>query len=69
MNSGISAPINLIAYNITTVLFIIAWHFIRDRHLVYINRKYISYLSLSIKVFSCNLFLIKSQNLPLLIHF
>ena len=37
------------------VFSIIAWYLIRDHHLIYINRKYISYLSLSIKVFSCNL--------------
>ena len=46
-------PINLIAYNLKTVLSIIAWHFIRDHHPVYISRKIISYLSLPITVFSC----------------
>ena len=51
--------IDLITYNITTVLSTLEWHFIRDHHLVYINSKYISYLSLSIKVFDCNLFLTK----------
>ena len=62
-------PIGLIAYNITTVLSIIAWHLIRDHHAVYINRKCINYSSLSMEVFSCNLFLTKFQ-LPLLsIHF
>ena len=60
-------PINLIAHNITAVFSIIAWHFIRNQHLVYIDRKYISYLSLSIKVFGCNLFLTKFRQL-LLIH-
>ena len=45
------APINLIAYNVTTVLSIIAWYLIRDLQLVYIYRKYISYLSLSVEVF------------------
>ena len=62
-------PINLIAHNITTALSIIAWHIIRDHRLVYIDRKYISYLPLSIKVFSCNLFLTKFQHLLLLITF
>ena len=62
-------PINLIAYNITTFLSIVAWHLIRDHHLVCINRKYISYLSLFMKVFSCNLFLTKFQQPLLLIHF
>ena len=52
-------PINLIAYNITTVLSIIAWHLIRDCRLIKIDRKYISYLSLAIKVYSCNLLLKK----------
>ena len=42
---------------------IIAWHLIRYHQLVYINRKYVSYLSLSIKVFGCNLFLTKFQHL------
>ena len=46
-------PINLIAYNIKTVLSIIAWHLIRDHHPVYISRKIISYLSLPITDFSC----------------
>ena len=55
--------ISLITYNITTVLSIIAWHLIRYHHLVYIDRKYISYLSLSIKVFGCNLLLTKFQHL------
>ena len=41
-------PINLIAYNITTFLSIIAWHLIRDHHPVYINRKYISYFHKSL---------------------
>ena len=53
----------LIAYNIMTVFSIIAWYLIREHHLVYIGRKYISYLSLSIKVFRCNLFLTKFQHL------
>ena len=61
--------VNLIAYNITTVFSIFALYLIRYHHLVHINRKYISYLSLSIKVFSCNLFLTKFQHLHLLIHF
>ena len=55
-------PINYnitIAYNLTIVLSIIEWHLIRDHHLVYIDRKYISYLYLSIKVFGCNLFFTK----------
>ena len=54
--------IDLIAYNITTVLSIIARHFIRNHHLVYIDRKYVSYLSLPIKIFGCNLFLTKYIN-------
>ena len=54
---------NLIAYIITTVFSIIAWHPIRDHHLVYINQKNIRCLSLSIKVFSCNLFLAKFRQL------
>ena len=60
--------INLITYNITTVLSIIAGRFIRNHHLVCIDRKYISCLSLPIKVFSRNLFLTKFKDL-LLIHF
>ena len=32
---------DLITHNIATVLSIITWHFIRDHHLVYIDRKYI----------------------------
>ena len=55
--------IDLIAYNITAVLSIIAWHFIRDHHLVDINRGYINYSSLPVKVFGCNLFLIKFKHL------
>ena len=51
------------------VLSIIAWHFIRYHHLVYIDHKYISYLSLPIKVFGCNFFLTKFKHLILLIHF
>ena len=59
----ISCPINLIAYNIMTIFSITAWHLIRDQHLVYTNHKYLSYLSLSIKVFCGNLFLINVQHL------
>ena len=51
--------IDLIAGNITTVFSIIALHLIRHHHLVYIDRKYISYLSLSLEVSSHNLFLTK----------
>ena len=51
--------IKLIAYNITTVLSIIAWDLIRYHHLTFIDGKYISYLSLSIEVFSSKLFLTK----------
>ena len=47
--------IDLIAYNRTIFLSIIAWHFVRNHHLVYIDGKYISYLSLPLKVFDCNL--------------
>ena len=50
-------PIKMIAYNITAVLTIISWHLIRNHHLVYIDWKYISYLSLPIEVFSCNIFI------------
>ena len=63
------SPIDLIAYKITTVLSILASHLIRDHHHIYIDCKYISYLSLSITVFSCNLFLTKFQYPLLLIHF
>ena len=48
--------IYLIAYNIPTVLSIIAWHFIGKHHLVYIDCKYIIYLPLFVKVFWCNPF-------------
>ena len=35
----------------------------RNHHLLYIERKYISYLSLTVKFFSCNLFLTKFEHL------
>ena len=60
--------IDLITYNIMAVLSIIARRFIRNHHLVCIDRKYIGCLSLPIKVFSRNLFLTKFKDL-LLIHF
>ena len=50
-------PIYLTAYNIPAVFSIIAWHLIRKHHLVYIDRKYFSYLSLLVKVFSNHHFL------------
>ena len=56
-------PIDLIAHNITTVLSIVAWYLIKDHQLLYIDRKYFSYLSLFIEVFSRNLFLTKSEHL------
>ena len=62
-------PIDLIAYNITTILSIIEWNLIRYHQPNYIDRKYISYLPLSIEVFSRNLFLTKFKHLLLLIHF
>ena len=48
--------IDLITYKIAVVLSIHAWHFIRDHHLIYIDRNHISYLSLHIKVFGCSFF-------------
>ena len=41
----------------------------RNHHGVYIDCKYISYLSLLVRVFGCNLFLIKFKDIILLIHF
>ena len=41
--------IYLIDFNIPPVFSIIAWHFIRKYHLVYIDRKFVSYLSLLVK--------------------
>ena len=55
-------------YNDSPYQSIIAWHFTRNHHLVYIDRKYISYLSLPIKVLGCNLFSTKFKHL-LLIYF
>ena len=55
--------IYLIAYNILSILSIIAWHFIRKHDLIYINRKYTSYWSLLIKFFRCSLYLTKFKHL------
>ena len=48
-------PIYLIAYNVPPIFLLIAWHFIRDHHLVYIDRKYVSYLLFVVKIFVCSL--------------
>ena len=50
---------HLVAFSIPSVFPIIAWYFISDHSLVYINFKYVSYLSLLAKVFRCNLYLSK----------
>ena len=62
-------PIYLIAYNIPPVFSIIAWDLIRKHHLVYNDRKYVSHLSLLVKVFRYNLYQTKFKHLLLLIHF
>ena len=54
--------INLIVYNIAIVFSIIAWYFMRDHQLFYIDHKYIIYLSLSIIFFGYNLYLTKFQH-------
>ena len=56
-------PVYLIAHNIPPVFSIIAWHLIRKHHLVYIDCRYVSYLSLLVKVFRCNLYLTKFEYL------
>ena len=49
------------ACNIPPAFPILAWHSIRDYHLVHISHKYVSHLLLYAKMFECNLYLTKFE--------